>query len=115
MEEPHPMFPTLVEMRTALQVKKHFINNATNNERSPVSSTLFVSTMCILKYRSSTTGCILSSVVLTGVLRALRLNCAQRVVEVLVAEGDSHLHYLSGLELFSEDDAGTIDNCLPAC
>ena len=47
MEEPHPMFPTLVEMRTALQVKKHFINNATNKERSPVSSTLFVPTMCI--------------------------------------------------------------------
>jgi hypothetical protein len=110
MEEPHPMFPTLVEMRTALQVRKSIMQPTTRGVQSVLLS---LSRQCA--YRSSTTGCILSSVVLTGVLRALRLNCAQRVVEVLVAEGDSHLHYLSGLELFSEDDAGTIDNCLPAC
>ena len=106
------MFPTLVEMRTALQLRKSIMQPTMRGVQSVLLS---LSRQCA--YRSSMTGCILSSVVLTGVLRALRLNCAQRVVEVLVAEGDNHLHYLSGLELFSEDDAGTIhvDNCLPAC
>ena len=55
MEDAHPMFPTLVEMRAALE----------------------------------------------------------RVVEVLVAGGDGHLFYLSGLELISEADAGKLRELLP--
>ena len=35
----------------------------------------------------------------------------QRVVEVLVAAGDMNLRYLSGLELFNEEDAGAQRSC----
>ena len=44
--------------------------------------------------------------VYSSVATVIALKLSQRVVEVLVAAGDTHLRYLSGLELFNEEDAG---------
>ena len=90
MMDAHPLFPTLTEMREALQVSFDNCSGCTAK---------FIS----IPFHDVQDNHMVSS--------TSRFCLPQRVVEVLVAAGDINLRYLSGRELFNEEDAGAQRSC----